>query len=257
MRDEIAGCLKHVEDESDCRVLFACESGSRAWGFASPDSDYDVRFIYVKPSRWYLRLDEPSDTIEAMLPGNIDLSGWELRKTLRLFHRGNYALCEWLGSPILYHADAAFHSRLKELVPAYFNPKRAMFHYLKTAEKALGEAVSEERIGIKQAFYVLRPLAACEWIAARRSMPPTAFVDVLAGIALEPSVAAAVRTLLEQKRHTREKHPIALPRVLAEWIKSGLARNMEKAEEMEPTTAPGWEPLSDLMRAYVEGTGRG
>jgi uncharacterized protein len=253
MKDEIGAHLKRVQQENDCRVLYACESGSRAWGFASPDSDYDVRFIYLKPRDWYLRLDEPRDTIEAMLPGDIDLVGWELRKTLRLFQRGNYALYEWIGSPIVYRADTAFHARLTELIPAYFNPKRAMFHYLRIAEKALGDALSEGKMGIKRIFYVLRPLAACEWTFAKRSMPPTAFAEILAGIGLDSAIAESIDALLVRKRDAKEKEPIAIPSALAEWIEGGLALNTTRAEEMEPAPTPGWEPLNAVMRTFCGG----
>ena len=253
MRNDIAVCLTKVEEKNGCRVLFACESGSRAWGFASPDSDYDVRFIYVKPCEWYLRLEEPKDTIEAMLPGDIDLAGWELRKTLRLFQRGNYALYEWLGSPVVYRADAAFHRRLTELIPSYFNPKRAMFHYLKIAEKAQGDALCEGRIGIKRIFYVLRPLAACEWIFANCSMPPTVFTETLAGIDLDPSVAKSIEELLARKRDAKEKEMISIPSPLADWIEHGLKRNTVRAGAMEPTITPGWEPLNEVMRSFCGG----
>ena len=121
MDEQIKTKLSELEEKHDVRILFSCESGSRAWGFASSNSDYDVRFVYVHPIEWYLHLDQQRDTIEAMLPNDLDLSGWELRKTLRLFGSCNLALNEWLGSPIIYSDDGQLKTWLYEFIPEYFN----------------------------------------------------------------------------------------------------------------------------------------
>ena len=112
MKDRIREEIRTLESECDARVLLAVESGSRAWGFASPDSDYDVRFIYAHRRDWYLSVLESRDVIERMLPGDLDVSGWELRKALRLFAKCNLALNEWILSPEVYHAEPAFRGRL-------------------------------------------------------------------------------------------------------------------------------------------------
>ena len=110
IRKEVLRRLDAVEREEDVRVLYACESGSRAWGFASPDSDYDVRFIYVHRPDWYLSIVDRRDVIERPIVDEYDLSGWELRKTLRLFRKSNPPLIEWLGSPIVYRERTAMGS---------------------------------------------------------------------------------------------------------------------------------------------------
>ena len=153
----------------------------------------------------------------------------------------------------MYRADTAFHTRLKELIPAYFHAKRSMFHYLRIAEKALGDSLSDGRIGIKRMFYVLRPLAACEWIFARRSMPPTGFAEILAGFELDTQVAETIEALLVQKRDAKEKEPTAIPQGLAAWIERGIAVNTARAKEMEPTPTPGWEPLNEVIANVLLG----
>ena len=123
MHDKIIQALKELEKEKQCRILFAAESGSRAWGFASPDSDYDIRAIYVKPESWYWDIAEKTrDTIEAQLPGDLDISAWELRKTLRLFDKCNPSLNEWLGSPIIYLADEVFFCAAQRTCSRVFQP---------------------------------------------------------------------------------------------------------------------------------------
>lgn len=147
------------------RVLLAVESGSRAWGFASPDSDYDVRFVHVHEPAWYLTVFESRDVIETMLPGELDVSGWDLRKSLRLFSKCNLALNEWLGSPVVYSETSEFRSELRALIPMFFNPTRATHHHRNMAKQALSNLTSENQISIKK---LLRP--------TRRFYPPFSFL---------------------------------------------------------------------------------
>lgn len=117
MRDivkEINEKLDEIEEKENVRILHAIESGSRAWGFASPDSDYDVRFIYARRREDYLRLDEPRDVIEWQLDDVLDINGWDLKKALKQFARGNATLFEWSGSPIVYRTTDEWN-RIREV----------------------------------------------------------------------------------------------------------------------------------------------
>src|ERR1051325_12100355 len=105
MRDVIQRKIAQIGQEEQVQVLYACESGSRAWGFASTDSDYDVRFVYCHPSNWYLSILDRPDVIERPIENDVDLSGWDVRKALQLFRKSNPPLLEWLDSPILYHTQ--------------------------------------------------------------------------------------------------------------------------------------------------------
>lgn len=102
VRGTIRGELRKIEDSHHVRILHAVESGSRAWGFSSPDSDYDVRFVYIRPAVDYLRLNEPRDVIEWINDGVLDINGWDVKKALRQFARGNATLFEWSLSPAVY-----------------------------------------------------------------------------------------------------------------------------------------------------------
>src|SRR5688500_16659645 len=102
MTDEIKKELLRLEIQHDIKILYAVESGSRAWGFDSTDSDWDVRFFYIHKLDWYLKIDDRKDNQEEILPNNIDLVGWELKKALRLFRKSNPLMLEWLRSPIVY-----------------------------------------------------------------------------------------------------------------------------------------------------------
>ena len=255
MQDDIIQTLRQSEREFGCRVLFACESGSRAWGFPSPDSDYDIRFIYVHPSEWYLRLNESPDTIDAMLPGDLDLGGWELRKTLRLFAGCNLPLNEWLNSPLVYAAVPEFHQLLRQLIPRYFQPKRAGYHYLRMAQKTLEENPLRQGIRSKKLFYILRPLFACGWVAQRRSMPPTEFAALLeAGLAPD-EVLDPIREIQGRKQSLAEAASVQVPPPLVQWIGDALAQAAEAVETLPTHGSRDMETLNGVMRRWVREAG--
>ena len=224
MRDRVLQALGRIELQQDIRILLAVESGSRAWGFASPDSDYDVRFIYSHRQDWYLSVFEGRDVIEEMLPDQLDVSGWELRKALRLFSKCNLALNEWLGSPITYSEVAEFRGQLRNLVPAYFNPIAAIHHYRSMAARALVENLMDDHISIKKIFYVLRPLLACRWIERTASQPPTVFQDLVASDCPTVEERRWIEDLLEQKRTAAEAQPIPMERDRIDSLQSELER---------------------------------
>ncbi|MCA1963199.1 MAG: nucleotidyltransferase domain-containing protein, partial [Prosthecobacter sp.] len=131
----VRNALARLEAERNVRVLYACESGSRAWGFASHDSDYDVRFLYVHQSDWYLSVEDRRDVIEEPLNDELDISGWELRKALRLLRKSNPPLLEWLKSPVVYQREAVFARESGELSKRFHSPRRCFSHYLHMAAR--------------------------------------------------------------------------------------------------------------------------
>lgn len=175
MKQIILEKLRAIEHQFDVRVLYACESGSRAWGFASPDSDYDVRFVYVHKADYYLSIDDFRDVIEVPINELLDINGWELRKALRLFRKSNAPLYEWLQSPIVYAADPAFVSEMKALMPTFFSSRAEIHHYLSMAKGVLESELSGEMVKLKRYFYALRPVLAANWIADIKSVPPMDF----------------------------------------------------------------------------------
>ena len=124
--------LRNIEETQNVRILMAVESGSRAWGFASPDSDYDVRFLYVRPEKEYLKLEKIRDVIEWKLDEVLDINGWDLTKALRLICKSNPTIFEWFSSPIVYQDTEEFQ-QMKQLLPMYFSPRSSANHYLSMA----------------------------------------------------------------------------------------------------------------------------
>ena len=205
MRAKIVKALESEAERRNCRILFAVESGSRAWGFASPDSDYDVRAVYVRPIDWYLGLEEGlADTWNAMLPDQLDIAAWDLRKFLRQFLKSNASILEWLGSPIVY-SDSGLIGELKGTEDRVFNPMHVAYHYASMFRHAMEDKAADGMISVKKLCYALRANAAVEWVVSKESMPPTAFALVLEGLSLAADEMKAIGELLERKSRADEK----------------------------------------------------
>lgn len=206
MRERIKETLTQIEKTHRVKVLYACESGSRGWGFASPDSDYDVRFIYVHQPDWYLALDKKRDVIEKPIDDELDVAGWELSKALRLLRNSNPALIEWLSSPVVYYQDDAFTREIKALAEQFYSVRKARYHYLSMAKRNTQEHLLAEQVRLKKYFYVLRPVMALRWIAAGRGLPPMAFDALVAGTITDTDVLAEIEELLILKKSSGESY---------------------------------------------------
>lgn len=204
MRQRVCKVLREIEENDGVKVLYACESGSRGWGFASPDSDYDVRFIYVHPPEWYLRVDPQRDVIELPIDSTLDVCGWEWRKALGLLKRANPTLIEWLTSPVVYQQAPDPIALLRRAVPRYFSPRRARWHYLSMARKNFRGYLQGDTVRLKKYFYVLRPLLAVQWIEAGKGEPPMRFAELLAGTVTDPALLAEIAALLAAKQQAGE-----------------------------------------------------
>jgi len=126
VKQQIETELQRIEQEEGVKIIYACESGSRAWGFPSKDSDYDVRFIYIRPVEWYLSIFEKRDVIERpIISDMLDINGWDLKKALNLFRKSNPPLLEWLQSPIVYLEKGSVAEHIRRLSPLTFSRARA------------------------------------------------------------------------------------------------------------------------------------
>ncbi|MDR2747507.1 MAG: nucleotidyltransferase domain-containing protein, partial [Treponema sp.] len=174
--------LLGIEKEHNVRILYAVESGSRAWGFESVDSDYDVRFIYVHNKNWYLSILPKRDVIEYSIVDEFDYSGWDLRKVLFLMNKSNPVLFEWIQSPIVYYKDNFCYDIIEKLSKEYFSPISSLYHYMHMANGNYRQYLQSEQVKIKKYFYVLRPILACMWIENYKETPPMEFKKLLTQI---------------------------------------------------------------------------
>lgn len=244
IRDTILQKLGEIETRYGVRILHACESGSRAWKFVSPDSDYDVRFIYVRPAADYLRLDAPRDVIEDELNEVYDISGWDLRKYLQLLFRSNPAVFEWASSGIVYRTTEDW-ARLMPILPQYFSKKKILHHYTAMAKNHVRLYLSAEPVIRKKYLYVLRALLAAEWIHKYGSMSPLSF-RLLASDALRGDELAAVEALLAAKESGKELQNG--PRIPE--LDKLIAEKLAFLDELLPTLREGPKRPMDPINAY-------
>lgn len=206
IKTEILRRLRRVEEEESVRIILAIESGSRAWGFASPNSDYDVRFIYVRPKEWYLRVDleEQRDVIEYPIVDDIDLNGWDVRKALRLFGKSNPAFIEWIQSPITYIENGDFRKNALAALSSVYSVEKGLYHYRSMAKTNYRGYLQEPEVPLKKYFYALRPLLAARWIERTQTAAPIEFERVLGEIANEDNLLHEIRALLVKKMASEE-----------------------------------------------------
>jgi uncharacterized protein len=206
IRGHIVSWLAQVAREDDVRILYAAESGSRAWGFASPDSDYDVRFIYAHPRDWYTTLTEARDVIERPLDEKlVDLGGWDVRKAMRLLLKSNPTLYEWFSSPIVYLDDGIFRIAAKQLFAQHASPFALASHYHSIAKgQWRSEINGRDAVKLKKYFYVVRPLLSLQWVIKYGTVPPMNLNELMRKTDIPDEVRQFIDALLEMKRTTPE-----------------------------------------------------
>ncbi len=203
----LANIVKHLEEierAENVRVLFAAESGSRAWGFSSPNSDWDVRFVYVHPLEWYLTVEAGRDVIEVLTDDGFDASGWDIRKALQLYLKTNPSMLEWFGSPIVYKDDGVLREALQALLPIYFNKTRALYHYYHIAANHQNRYLEKRGVELKRYLYFLRALLACKWITEKETPPPVPFVELVDSEVSDSAIRQEIDYILALKRTSKE-----------------------------------------------------
>jgi len=206
MHQTILKELAQIESANAVKILYACESGSRAWGFPSKDSDYDVRFIYVHPQDWYLSIEVENkrDVIERPISDLLDISGWDIRKALQLFRKSNPPLLEWLGSPIIYSEPYSTAQQMRDLAEKIYNPIPCSYHYLRMAQNNHREYMKGEMVKHKKYFYILRPLLAIKWLEQDLGVVPTEFQILVDKLITSLSLKNKINNLIERKKEGAE-----------------------------------------------------
>ena len=196
--------LSEIEEKLNVNVLYAVESGSRAWGFASDDSDYDVRFIYARPLEDYLKLEKIRDVIDYELNDIYDINGWDLKKFLTLLHDSNPVIFEWAQSPIIYKSTDDWN-KITSIVNEFAQLKKLLHHYLSMAVSTYKTHFKSEEVSYKKYLYVLRPILCCQWILKKNSIPPILFDDLVKELFPE-NLKSVLDKLLEIKKFSSEKN---------------------------------------------------
>lgn len=261
VRDEILHELDKIEKEHKIKIIYAVESGSRAWGFPSKDSDWDVRFIYVHDKDWYLSIDNATkkDSIEVMLPGELDFSGWELRKALNLFRKCNPSLMEWLHSSIIYIKDDEIMKDIFDLIPKIFNAKSCMYHYLSMAKQNYKDYLMKDEVKIKKYFYVLRPMLSCIYIEKYLKMPPIIYTELLEDefvnnkLKIEyPELLTEIYNLLDRKLSSQELGLEPKNIIIHKFIEDMIKYYDDRTKTIDSCNLDVKESLDVLFRSIVK-----
>lgn len=248
--------LAQIEQRENVRILYAVESGSRAWGMASPDSDFDVRFVYVRPVTDYVRLRQLRDVIElpidTSLANPLDINGWDLIKALTLFRASNPPLLEWLHSPIVYREQGELAVRLRALARDGYSPMRMSYHYHSMARRTYKEYLERRtEVGVKKYLYALRPLVAVRWMEQNHTPPPTEFEATISGVTIANEIRSELSELLQRKREGGETDAGPINATLMTFIEAELERISAMVRDLPDPPMPE-EPLNALLWNELE-----
>ena len=252
IRIEILRRIKAAEKEHNVKILFAIESGSRAWGFASPNSDYDVRFIYAHPQDWYLDIsvEGKRDVIEYPIVDEIDINGWDIRKALMLFWKSNPAFVEWIQSPIVYVDDGVFTKHVSELLPSIYAHEKGIYHYKHMAKTNYRGYLRKDLVPLKKYFYVLRPLLAIRWLEEKNEPAPIEF-DILRKLVKDDKkLSEEIETLLIRKKASMEKDMIPQVPAINDFIETELER-LESYADVPEREAEDIQALNHLFKQII------
>jgi predicted nucleotidyltransferase len=245
--------LELIEQNEGVKVLYACESGSRAWGFPSADSDYDVRFLYLRPHDWYLSIDveHRRDVIERPISDALDINGWDLRKALMLLRKSNPPLLEWLQSPIVYLDRYQAAQSLRSLLPRFHSPLSCAYHYLSMARNNHNAYLRGDQVKLKKYFYVLRPLLAVQWLEAKRGPVPTEFHSLVQSLVGDSALKNAIENLIAIKRCGGESDNAARVPEFDAFIEAELVRLQGVDFQLQALHA-NTEPLNQFFRQMLD-----
>ena len=250
MLEGIRRKLRDIERQQDVRIIDAVESGSRAWGFASPDSGWDVRHIDVCRSEDYLRVDRIRDNIEGPLDDVLDFSGWDVKKALKLMRRTYPSLMAWSASPIVYWETPAW-ALVREVIPGCFSPRSEIYHYYSMATGNWRRSLADEQVRLKKYLYVLRPNLCARWMEERGTLPPVLFDELYAAV-LPEAMRPTVDALLRRKKAADESGLTARIPALDDFLLREMARIRESIDPVERTELPGWEDINRLFRRVID-----
>ncbi len=242
--------LDEIQQKEHIRILHCVESGSRSWGFASPDSDFDVRFVYIRRKNDYLQLQEIRDVIEWEVNDVYDICGWDLQKYLRLLHKSNPTCFEWANSKEIYRTSPEWE-QISAVLPDYFQKRPMMHHYLNMAKANYRKFFTNDIVKLKKYFYVLRSLLSCQWVSDRNTAPPMPFVELI-NAELSPELFPIVNELLERKKVTGELGMQPHIPELDTYIVDKFEELTSKANEIPKESYDNWEMLNQLFLSLLD-----
>lgn len=249
MRKTIIESLKNIEAEEKITVLFACESGSRAWGTQSLNSDYDIRFIYIHHSDWYLQLFEQRDVFEKTIPPTIELVGWDLKKALKLLYNSNPSLLEWIHSPFIYRSDDAFLKNLTNLSQQFCSIPSLLYHYVHMAKKNFQSFNKESNRTPKRYLNCIRPIMMCLSLLNGSGFPNGTIQELFLNNVDDKKLLAQFQSLLKVKS---EEQRLFSSQELDKFIQESIFFIEDKMKKIHYCNKPNVDSLNDFFINMVK-----
>ena len=252
IKEMIMQKLMETEIRYNVKIPFAIESGSRGWGFASPDSDYDCRFIYVHRKDWYLSVLKKKDIIEYAAGPVFDVNGWDLKKVLQHIIKSNAVMFEWLSSNGIYIKDEYITHLLQGTAENFFNPIAVSYHYLSLAKNQLAQLITEDEAKLKHYFYILRPLANLNYIHQYSKMPYMEYDRTLAETEVAREIFAAINELQAIKAVAEESYKIKQNEQLLNYFRQEIELFTERLKRMKFAKNRNYEQVDTVFREIIE-----
>jgi uncharacterized protein len=251
MRLNIEKKIAQIEQDYQIKIILAIESGSRAWGFESIDSDYDVRFIYKNNPDWYIQVLPKRDVIELPINAIDDYSGWDIKKSLILLNKSNPVLFEWLKSPIIYKKNDRDLNLLLDAANKYFNPISSIYHYLSMAKTNFREYLKSDLVRSKKYFYALRPILSCIWIENNNETPPIEF-DILVKQITDKKLLDEINSLLVRKKSGIELGEEKRIDCINSFIESNIIKFEKSVKDYDSSTKPNSDYLDNVLLNIIK-----
>ena len=251
MKEKIIEELNKIEKIENIKIIYAVESGSRAWGFAGTDSDYDVRFIYVRNEDFYLKLENTRDILEYPINDLLDISGWDISKTLKLAYNSNPSLYEWFQSPIIYKEDYSINE-LRNIFKEYFSVNKISRHYYHMAKNQDNNYIkNKEEVNVKKYFYLFRSILSAKYVLDSKNVPPIEF-DKLRKILVPENINRIIDRMLAIKMNSKETQVIQRNKELDEYIKRLFIEVKNNINVLPKENEKSWELLDDEFKKIIK-----
>jgi len=252
IKQSILEKLYNIETGYEVKIPLAIESGSRGWGFASANADYDCRFIYVHKPERYMSVSEPSEFIEYELDETYDIKGYDLKRVMKYIIKSQATINEWLSSNVGYIRNEPIVQSLKALAADFFNPIPVSHHYLSLARKMLREVTAAEEAKIKKYFYILRPIANLNYICQYQKMPYMEYDKTLDAIITPPDILLAIHELKKRKAGLQEHDKIPAHKLLIDYFNSEISRFDDILKDMKHVKNTNYVSVDEVFRAIIE-----
>lgn len=252
MEEKIKSIFSEMEAAHNIKIIYACEAGSRAWGTASEDSDYDVRFIYLHPTNWYLSIEQKRDALEIPLTKELDMVGWDLKKALVLLNKSNPTLLEWLQSRIVYYEKAAIVNELRLLSRSTFSAKTCLYHYLNMAKRNAKGAFNSSNANVKLVLNVVKPLLACSWIERYHFIPPNELQNLMNAVLTPSPLRSEIEGLLANKLKKVEEVKTEELIATQEYVAERMVQLSEYVKALEEDRENYTEALDHLFQTTLD-----